>query len=127
MVSLSRALAFFLILPSLLAGSPLMASAAHGGPVPRPRIFTVDVSTRDFRAGQTVVGHVTTSYDVASVEARVGGYSSVLNKRGAGDFALNYRLPGFIPWFVHRKWVLRVIARTTEGVATTRELPVTLH
>lgn len=125
MVTLSRALAFSLILPLLSAGSSLTASAAREGPL--PRIFTVDVSTRDFHAGQTIFGHVTTTFDVASVEARVGGYSSVLNKRGAGDFALNYRLPGFIPWFVHGKWTLKVIARTTAGVATTRELPVTLH
>jgi hypothetical protein len=123
MVSLSRALAFFLI--SILAGSSLAASASLPGPL--PRIFTVDVSTRDFRAGQRVFGHVTTTNDVASVEARVGGYGSVLDKRGAGDFALNYKLPRFIPWFVHGRWTLKVIARTTAGVATIRELPVTLR
>lgn len=125
MVSLSRALALSLILPWLSAGSSFTASAALQSAT--PRIFTVEVSTRDFRAGQTVFGHVTTTYDVASVEARVGGYSSVLDKRGAGDFALNYTLPPVIPWFVHGRYVLKLIARTTEGVATIRELPVTLH
>jgi hypothetical protein len=125
MVSMSRALALFLILPLLSAGSSLRAAAAVQET--KPRIFTVEVSTRDFRAGQKVLGHVTTTFDVASVEARVGGYSSVLDKRGAGEFALNYTLPPAIPWFVHGTWTLKVIARTTDGVATTRELPVTLH
>jgi hypothetical protein len=123
MVSLFRALAFALVLSPFVLGA--CAQAARQGS--SPRIFNVEVSTRDVHAGQTVLGHVTTSYDVASVEARVVGFSALLDKRGAGDFSLNYTLPSMIPSFLHGRYVVNVIARTTEGVATTRELPVTLH
>ena len=125
MVSLSSELASAILVPALLAGSSLAAPAARQQDM--PHIFRVEVSTRVVRAGQTVFGHVATSADVASVEARVQGFSALLVKRGAGDFALNYTLPPTIPWFLHGTYTVSVIARNTQGVGVTRQLPVTLQ
>jgi hypothetical protein len=125
MTPLHRALAALLLPLTLLAGSPQAAPAESA--LPRPSIYEVKMSSNVVSAGEIISGHVITSYDVASVEARVQGFSAVLSKRAAGDFALRYRLPPFIPWFLHGRYTLRVIARTTAGVQAVREFPVTLH
>jgi hypothetical protein len=125
MVPLSRALASLLILPFFLMGASFLAPVA--APDDPPRIVAVEMSAREIRAGQTILGHVTTSTNVASVEARVRGYSAVFSKRGVGEFALNYTLPSMIPWFVHGTYMVRVIARNTAGVQAVRELPVRLR
>lgn len=74
--------------------------------------------------GDRVEGSVVTSSNVASVEARIGGYAVSLHKVGVGRFALTYRVS--IPWFVHGDFTMQVIARNTSGTAVTREIPLTV-
>jgi hypothetical protein len=125
MTSLRRALAAFWVLLTFVASSSQAVSAASA--LSAPSIYAVEMSTHVVSAGQTIFGHVSTSDDVASVEARVQGFSALLSKRSAGDFALQYRLPSFIPGFLRGTYTVRVIARTTEGVQAVRELPVILQ
>jgi hypothetical protein len=92
-----------------------------------PQILDVQISTDDVHPGDTVVGHVRTSSNVASVEARVEGYSSALPKIGVGEFEIAYKVPPAIPWYLQRTYMLHVIARNVDGVQATRVLPLTLR
>jgi hypothetical protein len=91
-----------------------------------PRILTVALSASVVRGGQIVVGRVRTTSNVASVEVRVEGFSTVMTHRSAGDFTLNYSVPVLPPW-LHRKYPVQVIARNVDGVSETRTLEITLE
>ena len=57
---------------------------------------------------------VTTS-NVASVEARIGGYAvGAFKKTGVGRFASTYTVAP-LPWFVHGKFTMQVIAKNTRA------------
>jgi hypothetical protein len=93
---------------------------------PPPRIVDVSLSERTVHSGDRVVGRIQTSLNTASVEARIGGYSLNLTKVGAGRFAVNYTVP-WIPFFMHGKYDMTVIARNTEGIQTRRIVPITVQ
>jgi len=84
------------------------------------------VSETDVHPGDHVFGRVVTSSNVASVEARIGGYAVSLVKVGVGRFELRYTV-GPLPWFIHGNFTMQVIARNTRGDATTRALPLTVR
>ncbi len=81
------------------------------------------MSKTEVQSGDRVVGRVTTSSNVASVEARIGGYSVALAKVGVGRFELAYTV-GPLPWFVRGNFTMQVIARNTRGDKTTRAVPL---
>lgn len=91
-----------------------------------PRILSMSISTPVARGGQLVSGTVQTSSNVASVEARIAGYSSSMRKVGAGKFAMTYRVP-YLPFFLHRTYQIEVIARNTRGVAVRTAVPITIR
>jgi hypothetical protein len=91
-----------------------------------PEIVSMSISTPVVRSGQTVFGSVETSTNVASVEARIGGYSSNLRKVGAGRFRLDYRVP-FVPFFMKKTYTVQIIARNTRGDAVSTTFPVTVR
>lgn len=91
-----------------------------------PRILSMSISTPVARNGQVVSGTVETTSNVASVEARIAGYSSSMQKIGVGKFALSYRVPN-LPFFLHRTYTIEVIARNTRGDAVTSSLPITIR
>lgn len=101
-------------------------------PVPRlspdqpPQILAIAVSETTVRPGDRVSGSVITSSNVASVEARIGGYAMALSKTGVGRFALTYTV-GPLPWFVRGNFTLQVIARNTRGDVATRAVPLTVR
>jgi len=101
-------------------------------PVPRvatdapPQILAISVSETTVRPGDRVSGSVITSSNVASVEARIGGYAMSLSKVGVGKFALTYTVAP-LPWFIRGKFTLQVIARNTRGDAATRAIPLTVR
>jgi hypothetical protein len=90
-----------------------------------PRILDVAVSETTVRPGDRVSGSVVTSSNVASVEARIGGYAVSLVKVGVGRFALAYTV-GPLPWFVHGNFTMQVIARNPRGDVTMRSIPLTV-
>jgi hypothetical protein len=91
-----------------------------------PQILDVAVSQTTVHPGDHIVGRVMTSSNVASVEARIGGYSVGLAKVGIGRFELAYTV-GPLPWFVHGNFTMQVIARNTRGDKTTRAVPLTVR
>jgi hypothetical protein len=113
-------------LPSAKPLSARLAKVARLPPAAPPRILDVAVSETSVAPGDRVFGRVVTSSNVASVQARIGGYSATLVKVGVGRFELNYRV-GPLPWFVHGNFTLKVIARNTAGDTVTRELPLTVR
>ncbi|HEX3670376.1 MAG TPA: hypothetical protein VHT92_01595 [Candidatus Cybelea sp.] len=95
-------------------------------PDAKPRILDVAVSETDVRPGDRVFGEVVTTSNVASVEARIGGYAVTLDKVGVGRFQLLYTV-GPLPWFVHGSFTMQVIARNTRGDSTTKAIPLTVR
>jgi glucose/arabinose dehydrogenase len=102
---------------------PAPKSVERLAPDAPPQILDVAVSQTTVQSGDRVVGRVTTSSNVASVEARIGGYSVALAKVGVGRFELAYTV-GPLPWFVHGNFTMQVIARNTRGVKATRAIPL---
>jgi len=91
-----------------------------------PRILAMSLSTPVARGGQVVSGTVETSSNVASVEARIAGYSSNMQKVGVGRFTLSYRVP-YLPFFLHRTYSIEVIARNTRGDSVRTSVPITIR
>lgn len=91
-----------------------------------PRIVALSLSTPVAHGGDVVSGFVETSSNVASVEARIGGYSSTMRKIGVGKFVLTYRVPN-LPFFLHRTYTIQVIARNTRGDAVSSGVPITIR
>jgi len=91
-----------------------------------PEIIAVTISSPVVSGGQMVTGVVQTSSNVASVEARIAGYSSSLTKVGVGRFALSYRVPN-LPFFLHRTYAIVVIAHNARGQAVSSSLPITIR
>lgn len=127
--------------PSPSAASPVPATTPKrlGAPLPPapkkipriaadapPQILDVAVSETTVQPGDRVFGRVVTTSNVASVEARIGGYAVTLVKTGVGRFELIYTV-GALPWFVHGNFTMQVIARNTRGDAVTRAVPLTVR
>ena len=108
---------------------PLPAAPKHIERLPadaKPQILDVVVSETSVQPGDHVVGRVVTTSNVASVEARIGGYAVTLAKVAVGRFEMAYTV-GSLPWFVHGNFTMQVIARNTRGDAVTRAVPLTVR
>lgn len=119
--------------PVLTANPAATPTAApRTSPVPRlppdaaPQILSVAMSKNAVAPGDRVTGSVLTSSNVASVEARIGGYALTLNKVGVGRFTFTYTV-GPLPWFIHGNYTMQVIARNTRGDAVRRLVPLTVR
>jgi hypothetical protein len=91
-----------------------------------PQILAIAISATTVQPGDRVSGSVVTSSNVASVEARIGGYAVSLAKVGVGRFALTYTVAP-LPWFIRGNFTMQVIARNTHGDAVTRAIPLTVR
>lgn len=91
-----------------------------------PRILALSLNTPVAHGGDVVSGFVETSSNVASVEARIAGYSSAMRKVGVGKFVMSYRVP-HLPFFLHRTYSIEVIARNTRGDAVSSSVPITIR
>jgi hypothetical protein len=96
-------------------------------PHDRPVIYGVVITPTSVGAGDVVAGAVTTSSNVASVVATVGGISAGLPRVSVGRFMLTYKLPQLIPFTFHGTYPVTIVARNADGVATRRVVTVTLH
>jgi hypothetical protein len=90
-----------------------------------PKILAVAMNETTVHHGDRVLGSVITTSNVASVQARIGGYAMTLNKIGVGRFALAYTVN--IPWFVRGNFDLHVIATNTSGATAERVIPLTVR
>lgn len=125
---------------SAASGPPSAAQAATPKPTPPklasqvlrlssdapPQILGVAMSETTVRPGDTVSGNVLTTSNVASVQARIGGYALNLSKLGVGRFAITYTLAP-MPFFIRGNFTLLVIARNTRGDTVTRAIPITVR
>ena len=112
--------------PSAAPLAPVAKKIPRLAPDAAPRILDVAVSETTVQPGDRVIGSVVTSSNVASVEARIGGYAVNLVKVGVGKFALTYTV-GPLPWFIRGNFTMEVIARNTRGDAVTRAIPLTVR
>jgi hypothetical protein len=125
--------------PSPPTPAPVQTPKRTGAPLPpapkkvpriaadaAPQILDVAVSETTVHAGDRVFGRVVTTSNVASVEARIGGYAMSLVKTGVGRFELTYTVAP-LPWFIHGNFTMQVIARNTRGDAVTRAIPLTVR
>lgn len=112
--------------------SPAVTPPKVSAKVPRlppnaaPQILAVAVSETTVHPGDTVSGSVVTSSNVASVQARIGGYAMTLAKTGVGRFALTYTVAP-LPWFIRGTFTMRVIAKNTRGDTVERTIPLTVR
>jgi hypothetical protein len=88
-----------------------------------PQILWVQVSSTTPRAGDTLAVTVLTSSNVASVELRVGGYGSGMQKTDVGHFEAAEIVPR-LPFFINHNVTLQIIARNTAGVAVQQTVPL---
>jgi hypothetical protein len=107
----------------LRVATPRASRVPNLPPDAAPQILSVAISRRAVQPGDRVTGNVLTSSNVASVEARIGGYAVTLNKVGVGRFTFTYTV-GPLPWFIHGNYTMQVIARNTRGDAARRSIPL---
>lgn len=109
-----------------VAPSIVLPPVVRQPPDAPPRILAMLLSSPVVYGGEVVSGVVETSSNVASVEARIGGYSSTLQKVGVGRFQMSYRVPR-LPFFLHHTYSIEVIARNTKGQVVTSSVPITVR
>jgi hypothetical protein len=109
-----------------LGASPRPVKVLRLPPDAPPQILDVAVSETVVHRGDRVRGSVVTTSNVASVQARIGGYAMTLNKVGVGRFALAYTVAP-LPWFVRGNFTMQLIARTTRGDTVERAIPLTVR
>ncbi|MGH7737438.1 MAG: hypothetical protein ACREMP_06180 [Candidatus Tyrphobacter sp.] len=92
-----------------------------------PRIVGISLPSDNVRGGQTIVGEVRASSNVASVEVRVANYGASMEKIAPGEFTLAVTVP-HLPFFLrNRTYTIRVIARNTRGDSVTQAVPVVVR
>ncbi len=107
--------------PSPAASVPIRAEDAA------PQIFEVQLPSDVVHPGQTVVGNVVTSSNVASVEVRVARFSTPMLKVGEGHFTLTLTVP-HLPFFLRwRTYTVDVIAHNARGDSIEQSLPITVR
>jgi hypothetical protein len=91
-----------------------------------PEILSVTVSETTVHPGDRVFGSVVTSSNVASVEARIGGYALSLSKVGVGRFTIAYTVAP-LPWFMNGSYAMHVLAHNARGDTVERTIPLTVR
>lgn len=92
-----------------------------------PRIIAVQLPSQTVVGGQTIVGNVLASSNVASVEIRIANFSRVMQKVGEGRFTITVAVPRLPPLLRPRTYSLELIARNTRGDAVEETLPITVR
>jgi hypothetical protein len=109
--------------PTPVPSAPTPDAILELPPDAAPQILAMHIDHTTVHGGDTVSGSVVTSSNVASVEARIGFYSIPVPKISIGRFAVNYVVP-YLPFFLHRRYTMQVIARNAAGVAVVRTIPI---
>jgi hypothetical protein len=91
-----------------------------------PRILGVSISKTVFGIGDVISGTMTTTSNVASVEARIGTFGISVPKTGVGRFELNYQVPS-IAYLFRGPLTLELIARNSRGDRAVRDVHITIR
>jgi hypothetical protein len=91
-----------------------------------PRILAIDLSSLEVSSGETISGTVETTSNVASLEARIGGWSMSVPRTRIGHFEASGQLPD-IPFFLKGTYTLQLIARNADGEQAERDVPITVR
>lgn len=91
-----------------------------------PQIVAVSISETTLHSGDTVSGEVITSSNVASVEVRIGKIGMSIPKTAPGHFNLTYTVPK-VPFYLRKRYEMRVIARNTRGEEASTSLEVAVQ
>ena len=111
----------FVVCLALVFGS---LGAAHAE---RAYITSVWMSQSVAHGGDVVHGRVGTSKATASIEVRVGGYGTSLQKINDTTFVGDIHVP-HLPFFMKRTYTVRVIARTISGeINDERDTSITIR
>jgi hypothetical protein len=125
-----RALLFALLLSLGQAPEP-GGAYTHVGATPPPHgypaIKSVSISTTQIHPGRAVHGSVETSENVHYVEARVDYREVAMHEDGPGRFSLTYTVPWYLPPWLRRGYTLLIIARSVDGVETSRSIPIVVR
>ena len=104
---------------------------AHVGATPPPSgypaIKSFSISTTQIHPGRPVHGAVETSTNVHYVEARVEYRAVAMHEDGPGRFSLTYTVPWWLPPWLRHGYTLQIIARSVDGVETSRAIPITVR
>jgi hypothetical protein len=112
------------VAPQLNRTPPAVTELA---PDAAPQILAVEIPSQTVVGGQTVVGTVIASSNVASVELRVAGYSRAMEKTGEGQFTIAVTVPR-LPFFLrNRTYALQIIAYNMRGDSVAQTLPITVR
>jgi len=106
-----------------VGGTPPQVQAPIAAATAMPQIVQLWISRDTFGSGDSVSGQVTTSSNVASVEARVVGFALPMQRVSYGHFVLTYHVP-VLPSFVKRTFDLRIIARNSRGDRSETSIPI---
>lgn len=90
-----------------------------------PRILAINISSLEISSGDTVTGSVETTSNVASVEARIAGWSMSIPRTRVGHFETTGQVPD-LTWIAKGTYTLEIIARNADGVKAQRDLAITL-
>jgi hypothetical protein len=125
-------LAHVLALVAALGQAPEPGAAyAHVGPTPPPHgypaIKSFTISSTQIRPGRAVRGDVVTSENVRYVEARIDYREVAMHEDGPGRFSLSYTVPWWLPPWLRRGYTLQIVARSIDGVETSRTIPITVR
>jgi hypothetical protein len=91
-----------------------------------PQILALQIPSTTVFGGETFNCGVVASSNVASVEIRAAGYSQVMQKVAPGRFTAAITVPR-LPFFLRKTYTIDVIARNSEGDATSATIPITVR
>ncbi len=105
---------------------PARPAAVVAAPHAPPRIIVMWISSTDIAPNKTISSFITTTTNVASVEARVQALSMNVPRTDFGQFSVTYKVPP-LPSFLKRTYDLQVIARNADGVAIVAYVPIRVN
>jgi hypothetical protein len=108
-----------------IGGAPRIPPAPLAAPNAPPRIVRIWLSSTTVAPYQRWNGTITTTTNVASVEARTETFSYSVPRTAFGQFAFHYTLPE-LPPPVRRYYVLWIIARNAAGEQAVEGIPIWL-
>lgn len=95
-------------------------------PQAAPQIVSIWLNRVALSAGDTLSGQVTTTTNVASLEARVSIFSLVARRPTFGQFAFATKVPR-VPFWLRGKYELDLIARNAAGQADLERIPIVIR
>lgn len=106
--------------------APRPISAPLAKPHAPPRIVRIWLSRVVLYPGDAWSGSITTSTNVASVEARVAIFSLSVHRTDFGQFSFRLRIP-HVPRRFRRPYTLELIARNADGKAQAAKIPIRIR